>query len=236
MKNKQEMGNFLNKAKVIMEKSQQLKPIVPSSGQPTLSESARMEGVSTGSDFDEYYEQPQYVNTQQTMSPASNKLPKSILESIQNNPIQEYGGSGMGISVLDDIMPTMQRPQQRQQQRPQQINEDLYYGEKAMPTTEEMIYKKFGGGSRQMYNEQQYSQPAYQQQQAPAIDYSIISSIIKTTIAEEIAKLSKKLLNESKATTNGGDVIVKAGDGIKFITNSGKVYEGKLKFIGNLRD
>lgn len=223
-----QMQGFLSKASAIMNRVEEIAPKAPSKGQPTLSESMRIEGVG-GVDYSDntnnpYYEQ-EYATQQNSFTQSAKKLPASILESIQQNPIQEYQGQMGGLSVLDGIMP----PQQSRQPR-QQVNESYEYGEKQMPTTEELFRNKAV--------KQEYNQPTYQPQQpiGGQIDYSLINSMIKTAISEEIQKLKRVILTENKQTSSNGDVIIKVGNGIQFITNNGNVYEGKVKLVGNLKD
>jgi hypothetical protein len=235
---RQQMQGFLSRANAVMNRAEQISPIMPNKSQPTLSESLRLEGISGGGmgyGYDDNQQQQQYQpQGVGGFSPASKNLPSSIMESILQNPIQEYQGQMGGLSVLDSIIPQQphsqqyQQPRQQYQQHRQQINED-YYDEKPMPNTEDLF-------RRRAINTQQYQAPApvYQPQTNNGIDYGVISSLIKTAIAEEMVKLRKTLLTEGK--NGGGDVIIKADNGIKFITNNGNVYEGKLKLVGNLKN
>lgn len=231
--NKKNMSAYLAKASLVMKKSDAIKPIVPSQGQPTMGQSAAIEGIQIPMDYG--YDEPtnnrssygQQSYSQQSPDGAS-KLPKSILESIQKNPISDYvpGGGAGSFSVLDDIMPMQQQSSRRV------MNESSYMGggidgERDIPSTEELIYSRMGRGvsSGQQHNQQ----PIQQQQQS--IDYSIISSIIKTTIAEEMIKLRKDLLNDAK---KNGEVIIRVGSDVKFIAKNGNVYAGNVKLVGNI--
>lgn len=249
---RQQMQGFLSRANAVMARVEQISPKVPSKGQPTMSESARMDGLSLGPDYDDGYQQQNYQqqnyqqqNYQQQgyeqgysqqnggYSPAAKNLPSGIMESFQQNPIEEYQGQMGGLSVLDGIMPQQQRqqPQQQRQQPRQQINEDYGYGEKQMPTTEELL--------RNRRPAQQDYQPAYQPQQVVGgqIDYSMISTLIKAAISEEMLKLRKTILNESKQASGASDsVIVKLGSDIQFITKTGDIFRGNLVKVGNVKD
>ena len=229
----QQMGEFLNNAKAVMDRVNQIAPKEPSKGQPTLSESVRMENVGQFG-YDELssypsYEQPQNSYNKNTYSEASKKLPQSILESITQNPISDYQGQG-GLSVLDSIIP------KQQSQLRGQITEANEYGEKEMPTTEELYGARVSSTNHQQQPVYQ-QQPAYQQQPSigSPIDYSLINSMIKTAISEEMQKLKKYMITENKQSSNDGDVSIKVGNGSKFITNNGNVYEGKVKVVGNLK-
>lgn len=229
--NKKNMSAYLAQASLVMKKSDAIRPIVPSQGQPTMGQSAAIEGIQIPMDYG--YNEPtnnrqpygQQAYSQQSPDGAS-KLPKSILESIQNNPISDYvPGGGGSFSVLDDIIPIQHQPQRRM------MNESSYMGggiggEKDIPSTEELIYSRMGRGASAG---QQYNQQPVQQQQS--IDYSIISSIIKTTIAEEMVKLRKDLLNDAK---KNGEVIIRVGSDVKFIAKNGNVYAGNVKLVGNI--
>lgn len=228
---KEKMKGFLNRATLIMNRSDQIAPKIPSKGQPTLAESGYLEGVDYQNQYTQQYV-PQYTpQPQGGFGPGAKNLPKGILESIQQNPIQEYQGGGMnGLSVLDSIIP------QQQSRSYQSLNEGYEYGEKRVPTTEEMFRSRTKNNNYQPnYDHQPQIQQPQQQQMSSIIDYSLISSIIKTAIAEEMTKLRKTIISENKQNNGAsGDVIIKVGNGIQFITNNGNIYEGKLVKTGNV--
>lgn len=219
MKNKDQMGTFLAKAKLVMDKTDQISPI-PQKRIPTMAESASEIGLGSGESYQTFYQN----NTGQ-YSDASSKLPKSILESMTTNPISQYG-STTGLSVLDSIMP----PQR------QQINENIDLDEKPMPTTEEFLAK-----SRSMHEHFLPQPNQYQQQTIPntlpvsGIDYSLIKLMIESCIKEEFKSLKQSMLTESKNNGNG-DVILSLGDTIRFVAKNGNVYEGKVKKLGNINE
>lgn len=234
----QKMGSFLANAAKVIARTEQIAPTAKKYI-PSMAESAAIDGIVTGDygNYEQNYVPQTYAPAPSYggggYSPASTKLPKSILESITAQPIQDYqssmGGIGMdGMSVLDNILPP---PNQRQAPR-QQMNED--YGEKQMPTYEDLARRRrerLGEGG-------DYQQPAYQ---APinnigGIDYSLIKLMIEDAIAEEFKSLKKSLLTEGKNSDGANNLIVKVGSDIQFMTNKGNIYTGKLKFSGNVKD
>ena len=73
MKDNNQMSTFLAKAKLVMNKSDQISPI-PQKRIPTMAESASEIGLGGGGTY-----QPFYQNNTGQYSDASSKLPKSIL-------------------------------------------------------------------------------------------------------------------------------------------------------------
>ncbi len=209
----QKMGDLFAKANAIMVRANQISPKVPSKGQPTLGESFMVEGISGGDYIDSYT--PNRKNTNMELTSGAQKLPKDILDALIQNPIQEHNQI-TGLSVLDNIPIKPQRAV---------VNEDYGYGEKPIPTTSEMFANK-----NRNYGQTTVQQPSVN------VDYGLISTIIKAAISEEISKLRKTMINESKQNNANGDVIIKVGNGIQFITNNGNVYEGKVKLVGNIKD
>lgn len=232
----QRMGQFLSSAAKIIAKNEQMSPTSPKYI-PGMSDPTSLLGADSGGDYDygsmyeQKYTQPVVQTGPNGFTQAASNLPKSIFESMQTNPIQEYNGPMNGLSVLDSIIPPQQtRAPQPQTMTPQraQINEDYYSGEKQMPSTEELLRRS------RMLHEQ--VQPQTQQNVLPTgagIDYSIIRLMIENCIANEFKALRKSMLNESR-TGGDGNVIMSVGDSIKFIAKNGNVYEGKVKKIGNV--
>ena len=219
--NKQaQMLNNLEMAKKIMKKTDAKSPIV----QRNIQESVDFDDYDSFSPVNEqqmYTQQPAY---------ADSKLPKSILESIQSNPISDFN-STQGLSVLDSIIP-IQNQNTKAQPR-QQMNIDFESDEKAMPTTEELMARsrnlreQIQPGYKQPVQQPVYQQPVYQQ--TSSIDYSLIKMMIEECISKEIRMLKKTLLTEGKTGQSNGDVIMMAGDTIKFINKKGDVYEAMVK-------
>jgi len=243
----EKMQGFLSKASSIIKKTEQLSPTTPKNYIPSMSESAKLAGLQVEPSYDV---QPSYNNVRSTPNPNS-KLPKSIFESISENPIQSYGGSGGsgGFSVLDSIMPNMPSYQEPAQYRPQvqqnynQYDDSMMYGEKPLPDINEeikLLKERRGVITENQYQPQtQYQQPqpqqqSYQPQSAGGVDYSIIRMMLEDIVSKEIRQLKKSLLTESKQL-EGGQVVIKVGNGIQFITNNGDVFGGSLKKIGNVK-
>lgn len=222
MANEQKLMGVLERAKRVMKVTDVVNPIVPSNTGyiPTMTESASMFGIAPVDLGEQYIQQP----TNQVTN-ASKRLPKEILESFEQMPTSAPKDPTFGMSVLDEIIP--QQPINTRRQ----ITEDYEQGEKPMPDLMESL-RKIGITRNQTPVQPQYTQP----QQSTGIDYSLIKLMIDEAISKEFKSLRKTILSESKQVAQNGDVILKVEDTIKFLTKSGKLYEGKLKFIKNVND
>lgn len=217
--NKEQMLGFLEAAKKVMKKSDELRPIkinnsyVDNNYNPINEEQSYQQ---------QYYSQASNGNS---YIDSSNKLPKSILESIKSNPIQEFNSTN-GLSVLDSILPS-NLPNTSSQQSNTYVDNDYMQEEKEIPTTEELIARsRYLNEKKQNYKQQLYQQPS---QQSINIDYSLIRMMIEECISKEIRSLKKSLITEGKSGVSSGEVILMAGDTIKFINKKGDVYEGIVK-------
>lgn len=144
---------------------------------------------------------------QQQVSPTmKTKLPKEIVESMINNPI-DTSPLDTTQSILDQMNIKPRKVAQSQQNAKQ----------------------------RQTITEQaQQSQPIQYQQ--PQIDYSLIKTIVEDCVKKYTGALSKKLLAESKGSNNSQLKAMKIGEKFSFITADGDVYEATLKFKKNIND
>jgi hypothetical protein len=70
------------------------------------------------------------------------------------------------------------------------------------------------------------------------IDYSLIKTIVEDCVKKSIGALKKSLLTENICQTNNTNndaVIIRLGEGFKFVTKSGDIYAATgLKKIGNV--
>lgn len=215
MANEQKLAGVLERAKRVMKVTDAINPIVASTGYvPTMTESANMLGVAP----------IDYSEPTNQVTNASKRLPKEILESFEQMPPTIPQDSTFGMSVLDQVI-----PQPKTTKKP--IVENYEQDEKPMPDLMESL-RKIGITRNQSPTQPQYTQP----QQSHGIDYSLIKLMIDEAISKEFKVLRKTILNESKQASKSDDVIVKVEDTIKFLTKSGKLYEGKLKFIKNVND
>lgn len=216
MNKSEKMKSYLNRATKIMDRVEAISPKTPSKGMPGLNESMAMEGFTNPdqSYYGESYDTMNYDMNQNTSM--KGKLPSGIYESFMDNPLNNTMN---GLSVLDNII----------EPKPQKRMNNYDYEEKQTPTTEELFMRK----QKMRLNENYVPQNNSVNQ---IIDYSLISSIIKAAISEEMQKLRKTILSESKQNSASGDVIVKLDSGIQFITKNGNIYEGKLVKTGNVKD
>lgn len=66
------------------------------------------------------------------------------------------------------------------------------------------------------------------------VDYGLIKTIMEDTVKKYVGSLKKTMLSEEK---NGGlQMMTKKGNVFRFITEDGKVFEGKLTYKGNIND
>ncbi len=75
-------------------------------------------------------------------------------------------------------------------------------------------------------------------QSNPQVDYSLIKDIVENAVKKYISGYSKKIIEESKKTsnTNGEVKAIKIGDKFSFITENGDIYEAKLTFKKNINE
>ncbi len=69
------------------------------------------------------------------------------------------------------------------------------------------------------------------------IDYEMIKAIVESSVKKYVNALGKKMLNESKSTTNLDEInaIQITDKKIAIVTKSGNLYEGKLEFKKNIK-
>lgn len=69
------------------------------------------------------------------------------------------------------------------------------------------------------------------------IDYSLLKMIINEAVKKNISALGKKLITEGKETNNSTNITtLRIGDKFNFLTQTGDLFEAKLKFIKNIHD
>lgn len=153
---------------------------------------------------------PQPVATP-TANPSS-KLPRAILESMTNQPIDasasEYNAE---VSVLDSLGYTPQQAPQRQS-----MNENYMYEQ------------QYSAPQPQYYPPQQ---PQYAPQpQIMSVDYNYIKAIVNECIQVNMQKIKEELLNESALKM----VRLSGGNKIQLIDNKNNLYESQLEFKKNI--
>lgn len=173
--------------------------------------SYNMDGEFTNKSGARYNRQQSLFTEQQRQKPTVNKqsgLPKAILESINQNPlnnvVSEYSVEG---SVLDSIDYTP-RQQYREPIQETYVNEQYT---SSQPT--------YGPTIQQ-----------YPQQPMLTIDYNYIRSIVNECIQTNLKQIKEEILKEStlKVVRLGGE------NKIQLIDNKNNLYESKLEFKKNL--
>lgn len=66
------------------------------------------------------------------------------------------------------------------------------------------------------------------------IDYSLIKMIVEDSIKKYTTQLKKTIISEEKG--NGIQLMAKQGNTFRFVTEDGKIFEGKLTYKGNIND
>ena len=139
-------------------------------------------------------------------SGAASKLPRAIVESMNNNhidiPASEYNA---GSSVLDNIGYTP-KP------RPQAVHETPLYEQQVVAPQQTTYYQPA---------------PSYQPM---TIDYNYIRAIVNECVQANMKQIKEEILNESslKMIRLGGE------NKIQLVDNKNNLYESKLEFKKNL--
>lgn len=66
------------------------------------------------------------------------------------------------------------------------------------------------------------------------IDYPLIRMMIEETMKKYMGQLKKSLINEDKG--GGLQLMTQKGNTFRFVTEDGKIFEGKLTYKGNIND
>ena len=157
----------------------------------------------------------------QTAAPArrpmkanESKLPRAIMESIANNPLDdvmnEYSTGG---SVLDTLNYTP-KPQRTQIQ-------EQYVPETYTPQAQPSMYQQ------PMY---QAPQPQYMPQAAPGIDYNYIRAIVNECVQANMRQIKEEILKESSLRA----IRLGSENKIQLIDNKNNLYESRLEFKKNI--
>lgn len=148
------------------------------------------------------------------MKTNESKLPKAIMESIMNNPLEDVQNEySTGGSILDTLGYT-----------PKQHKEPMY---------ETYVHETYSQPVQQpMYQQPMYQQPQYMPPQsvAPGIDYNYIRAIVNECVQANMHQIKEEILKESalKAIRLGGD------NKIQLIDNKNNLYESRLEFKKNI--
>lgn len=98
-----------------------------------------------------------------------------------------------------------------------------------MVDTEELIQENELSKKKQVIKE-----ATPQVQVSTSIDYSMIRMMIEETMRKYMGSLKKTIINENKG--NGLQLMTQKGNTFRFVTEDGKIYEGKLTYKGNIND
>lgn len=154
------------------------------------------------------YIQQDVYNTPQmeSVNVKNSRLPKEILESMESNPIDtKILEAQMGQASVLDALG---------------------------------VPKNFENSRRLMGTK--HPKPAQQLTETvqiqSAIDYSLIKTIVEDCVKKSIASLKKTMLTESTNNNSGNEaVLIKLGEGFKFVTKSGDIYAATgLKKVGHI--
>ena len=146
-----------------------------------------------------------------TANPSS-KLPKAILESMSNNPIDAPASEyNPGTSILDTLGYTPQPAPKRQ------------------PVNEAYMYEQQYTAPQPQYYPPQQLQYA-PQPQIMGIDYNYIKAIVNECIKANMQQIKEELLKESALKM----VRLSGGNKIQLIDNKNNLYESQLEFKKNI--
>lgn len=147
-----------------------------------------------------------------TTANPSSKLPKAILESMSNNPIDAPASEyNPGTSILDTLGYTPQPVPKRQ------------------PVNETYMYEQQYTAPQPQYYPPQ--QPQYAPQpQIMGVDYNYIKAIVNECIKANMQQIKEELLKESALKM----VRLSGGNKIQLIDNKNNLYESQLEFKKNI--
>ena len=137
------------------------------------------------------------------------KLPKAIMDSINNNPLDdvmnEYSTGG---SVLDTLGYTP---------KPQRA-----------PIQEQYVPETYTAPAQPYY--QPVQQPQYMAQPMMGIDYNYIRTIVNECVQANIQQIKDEILKESALKT----IRIGGENKIQLIDNKNNLYESRLEFKKNI--
>lgn len=144
-------------------------------------------------------------------------LPKEILESIEQNPLDVTSEiMGNTSSVLDKLNLN--------------ASKRLMVDNKPMNNIVEQVNRQ--PSPSQIMNEENLK--------TQSIDYSLIRMIVEDIIKKYASTIVKKVINESKENNKGVNEnnnlsVLKMGDKFQFLAENGDLYVANLKFVKNIK-
>lgn len=140
------------------------------------------------------------------------KLPKAIMESIRNNPLDdvqnEYSTSG---SILDNLDYTP---------APKRVE----------PVQETYLRETYTPVQQPVYQQPMYQQPQQYIPQPVGIDYNYIRAIVNECVQANIQQIKTELLKEATLKT----IRIGGENKIQLIDNKNNLYESRLEFKKNI--
>jgi hypothetical protein len=87
-----------------------------------------------------------------------------------------------------------------------------------------------------MYQEPNVSRGVITETASNGVDYSLIKTIVESTMKKYLGAYMKKYLNEGKIINENSSELkaIKLGNKFSFITDNGDLYEAKLVFKKNI--
>jgi hypothetical protein len=140
------------------------------------------------------------------------RLPKAIMESIRNNPLDdvqnEYSTSG---SILDNLDYTP---------APKRVE----------PVQETYLRETYTPVQQPVYQQPMYQQPQQYIPQPVGIDYNYIRAIVNECVQANIQQIKAELLKEATLKT----IRIGGENKIQLIDNKNNLYESRLEFKKNI--
>lgn len=205
--------------------------------------------------FESFQETPGTPLEENEQSPMLDTLnPNSPMAKILANSKKMMESKAMAVPLENDNVEReisnsyVEQIESKQSQKYKPVTEEFYSesDEKDFPafSTEDLLRKIKSGAQKTQISEINQSQRVQNQpkqtyvptqiQTTSVIDYSLINTMLKSIIAEEIKNLKTQILTEGKNSSINEAAFMTIGNTIKFVDKKGNMFEGKLKLVGNV--